>query len=102
MGKTKEGDNKVPLGSYRLGEARPSEKFWRFIPIGYPTIEQRRRGLTGGKVGIHGPHRRARWLGSILRWFDTTHGCIGLAYDEEMDDIIAWLRETKAYSVHIE
>jgi hypothetical protein len=102
VGKEKEGDSKVPVGLYPLGPPRSSKRFWAFIPIGYPTAEQRRQGFSGGNVGIHGPDRSLLWLGSLLRWFDTTHGCIGLAYDEEMDEIVAWLDETKAETVRIE
>jgi len=95
-GKSRAGDGKVPLGVYPLGAPRRSKPFGMFIPIGYPTPEQRRRGYTGGSVGIHGPDRRVRWLGWLVNTFDTTDGCVGLAFDSEMEEISVWLRRTKA------
>lgn len=89
-GKTREGDEKTPLGQHPLGEPTPSRDFHVFIPIGYPTPEQRRAGLTGSAVGIHGPHRRVRWLGPLVNLFDTTDGCVGVATDEEIDRVAAW------------
>lgn len=52
--------------------------------------------MTGGSVGVHGPDRRVRWLGRLVNTFDTTDGCVGLATDREMDEIVAWLQRTKA------
>src|SRR5262245_24399140 len=63
-GKKKQGDNKTPLGTYALGVPRKSVKFGTFIPIGYPTPVQAKQGYSGGDVGIHGPDRNFRWLGS--------------------------------------
>jgi murein L,D-transpeptidase YafK len=101
VGKRREGDGKVPLGRYKLGVPRASEKYGTFIPIGYPTDVQRKKGYTGSAVGIHGPPRAFKWLGAILRWFDTTEGCVGLATDEEIERIAAWIRKTKAQYVEI-
>ena len=42
VGKTRRGDAKVPLGDYALGTPRGSSQFHTFIPVGYPTAEQRR------------------------------------------------------------
>lgn len=92
VGKTRAGDGKVPIGTYPLGRPRPSKKYGTFVPIGFPLPEQRRRGYTGGDVGIHGPDRRVRWLGRLVNTFDTTDGCVGVASDREMDEIAAWLR----------
>src|SRR6516162_9899041 len=57
-GKRTLGDRKTPLGWYALGEPRLSDRFGVFIPISYPTLDQRKRGFTGGEIGIHGPQRR--------------------------------------------
>jgi hypothetical protein len=96
VGKTRTGDKKVPLGSYPLGRPRPSKQYGTFIPIGFPLPEQRRRGYTGGSIGIHGPDRRLRWLGRLVNTYDTTDGCVGLASDQEMDVIAGWVRSTDA------
>jgi len=101
LGKSREGDKKTPLGTYPLDPPRPSPSFGTFIPIGYPTESQRRLGFTGSAVGIHGPHRRMRWAGSLTNLFDTTDGCIGVATDEEMARVAAWVRSRRPVTVVI-
>jgi hypothetical protein len=101
VGKTAEGDRKTPLGIYPLGEPRRSDRYGTFIPIGYPTPDQRRRGFTGGDVGVHGPHRWVRWLGSLVNSFDSSNGCVGLATDEEMATIAAWVRTAHARTIEL-
>ncbi len=54
-GKTKEGDNKTPLGLYAIGTSKPSARFGVFIPLGYPTKEQAAAGLTGQTLGFMDP-----------------------------------------------
>jgi len=101
-GKTKAGDGKTPLGTYRLGVPRPSKKYGIFIPVGYPTTEQRRRGHTGGAIGVHGPLRSVRWLGRAVNWFDTSDGCVGLATDDEMEALADWVRAHGARTITLE
>jgi hypothetical protein len=101
VGKTAEGDGKTPLGTYPLGEPRKSDRYGTFIPIGYPTADQRRRGFTGGDVGVHGPHRWVRWLGSLVNSFDSSNGCVGLATDGEMATIAAWVRSAHAQTIEL-
>ena len=91
-GKTRQGDNKVPLGVYPLGRPRRSSRFWIFIPVGYPTPEQRKRGFTGQDVGVHGPHRMLRWLGPLTNSVSSTAGCVGLGSDEQIEAVAAWVR----------
>ncbi len=92
LAKTREGDGRTPLGTYALGPPRPSARFGTFIPIGYPTPAQRARGFTGRDVGIHGPHRRAAWLGSLSTWMDWTAGCVATGTDEDLAVISAFVR----------
>jgi murein L,D-transpeptidase YafK len=101
VGKTAEGDGKTPLGTYPLGEPRPSQRFGVFIPIGYPTAEQRSKGYTGGDVGVHGPHRWVRWLGSLVNTFDSSDGCVGLATDDEINRLAAWMKQTHVRTIEI-
>jgi len=101
IGKTAEGDGKTPLGAYPLGEPRKSDRYGTFIPIGYPTPDQRRRGFTGGDVGVHGPHRWVRWLGSLVNSFDSSNGCVGLATDGEMAAIASWVRSAHAATIEL-
>jgi murein L,D-transpeptidase YafK len=93
LDKKREGDGRTPIGTYSLGEPRPSSRFGTFIPIGYPTAEQRAQGLTGKDVGIHGPERRAAWLGSLSTWIDWTAGCVATGTDDEIAVVAAFVRE---------
>jgi hypothetical protein len=99
VGKTREGDDKLPIGTYDLGAPRRSDRYGLFIPIGYPTAGERRRGYTGGSVGVHGPDRRVRWLGHLVNTFDTTNGCVGVATDQEMEQVASWIRRTHAATI---
>jgi murein L,D-transpeptidase YafK len=101
VGKTRHGDNKVPTGTYPLGQPRKSTKFWMFIPIGYPTPEQRNMGYTGQGVGVHGPHRYLRWLGPLTNTASSTAGCIGLGKNEQIEEVSAWVTSTKVKTLEI-
>lgn len=98
-GKTREGDGKTPLGTYGLGDPRASAQYGIFVPIHYPTPEQRRAGYTGGAIGVHGPDRRLRWAGALVNLFDTTDGCVGIATDDEMSRIATWVRARKVQTI---
>jgi murein L,D-transpeptidase YafK len=101
VGKKAQGDGKTPLGTYGLGRPRPSKEYGVFIPVEYPTPEQRRRGYTGGAVGVHGPPREARWLGSFVNTFDSSDGCIGVATDDEIRRISTWVAKARARTIEI-
>jgi murein L,D-transpeptidase YafK len=101
VGKTAEGDGKTPLGAYPLGDARKSDRYGTFIPIGYPTPDQQRRGFTGSAVGVHGPHRWVRWLGALVNSFDSSSGCVGLATDAEMESIATWIKVAHARTIEL-
>jgi murein L,D-transpeptidase YafK len=102
VGKRKEGDGKTPVGTYPLGSPRASATYGLFVPIGYPTAEQRKQGYTGGAVGIHGPHRRVEWMpGWMVNAFDTSDGCVGLATDAAMSRVVAWVRKAKVGVVEL-
>ncbi len=90
--KAREGDGRTPIGTYSLGAPRPSSGFGTFIPIGYPTVEQRLRGFTGRDVGIHGPARRATWLRSLSTWTDWTAGCVATGTDDEIALVASFVR----------
>jgi murein L,D-transpeptidase YafK len=101
VGKTKAGDGKTPVGVYSLGQPRASKQYGMFIPIGYPTAEQRKKGMTGGAVGVHGPDRRVKWLGRLVNTFDSSDGCVGLATDADVDRIIKWVRRAKVKTIEL-
>jgi murein L,D-transpeptidase YafK len=102
MGKRQEGDERTPSGRYALGPPRASSSFHRFIPVAYPTKEQRGEGRTGGAVGVHGPESRARRLGPLTTWIDWTAGCIAVGSTSEIDAIAEWTVKTAASSILIE
>jgi len=96
VGKKAAGDLKTPLGDYTLGAPKDSAKFYKFIPISYPSELQKKVGFTGADVGIHGPHRYFAWLGSLTTKLDWTQGCIALGSDKEVDEVASFL---SAFSV---
>jgi hypothetical protein len=100
LGKRREGDKRTPIGRYPLGEPRASY-FGTFVPIGYPTPEERHAGYTGSAVGVHGPGRGVKWLGSLVNLVDATDGCIGVATDEEAARIGAWVSEHRGATILI-
>jgi len=100
-GKTREGDGKTPVGTYALGEPRPSKRYGTFIPIGFPTEEQKKMGYTGSAVGVHGPARAVRWLGSLVNTFDSSDGCVGVARDAEILEIANWVRATSVRTIEL-
>lgn len=95
------GDNKTPIGTYRLGTDRRSQTYKLFIPVGYPTAEQKRKGYTGKAIGIHGPKRKRAWAGALNTWFDWTQGCIAVGRDSEIEEIVAWARKQRPAFVHL-
>jgi hypothetical protein len=101
VGKTREGDRRTPLGRYRLEAPRPSELTGTFVHVGYPTEAQRAAGYTGSAIGIHGPLRDQRYLGAYTNVFDTTAGCVGLATDEEIEELADWISSRGVDEVEI-
>jgi murein L,D-transpeptidase YafK len=102
VGKKKKGDNKTPLGKYALGKPRSSKKFHIFIPIGYPTAEQKQQGYTGSAIGIHGPSQPWRWLGGLNTLFNVTQGCVMVGHNEDIEEISAWASRNRPEFVFIE
>lgn len=103
VGKRKQGDQKTPLGRYRLSPPRASVSgFTWFVPIGYPTAAQKRKGYTGGAIGVHGP---PDWMPQpvVDAAFQTpwTDGCVMVRTTAEMEAIRAWLLEHRPRWVHI-
>jgi murein L,D-transpeptidase YafK len=100
-GKTREGDGKTPIGPYTLGEPRPSNRYGTFIPIGFPTEEQKKMGYTGSAVGVHGPARWVKWMGSLVNTFDSSDGCVGVARDAEIEEIASWVRAASVRTIEL-
>lgn len=102
LDKKREGDGRTPKGAYPLGAPRPSARFHRFVPVGYPTPEQRAQGLTGGDIGIHGPHAAFRPLGSLTTWVDWTEGCIAVGSRSEIEEVAAWVEAARPRAIAVE
>jgi murein L,D-transpeptidase YafK len=102
IGKRLQGDNKTPLGTYALGNPRPSKLYGQFIPVGYPTTDEQARGFSGGEVGIHGPRRSSRWLGRLTVLADWTRGCIALATDRDLGVVARFVLTHRDIRVLIE
>ena len=58
-------------------------------------------GYTGGAVGIHGPARWVKWMGSLVNTFDSSDGCVGVARDAEIDDIASWVRAASVRTIEL-
>ncbi|WP_123528852.1 murein L,D-transpeptidase family protein [Pseudomonas fluorescens] len=102
-GKTKDKDNKTPIGTYPLLKPRDSgEGFHTFIPVDYPTPKQMADGYTGGAIGIHGPHEKFAWAGVATTWFNWTKGCVAVKSNKDIDDIKNWVNTEKVNTVTLE
>jgi murein L,D-transpeptidase YafK len=110
------GDNKTPLGRFRITKILRETTFHRFIGLDYPGIEHaelgHREGLIsqrelqailrahrqakpppqytalGGNIGIHGLGRGDPHLHETVNW---TRGCLALT-DDQVDALLAWVR----------
>jgi len=80
--KLREGDQKTPIGVYRVVSSIPGSKLpdlygWGALPIDYPNEWDRRAGKTGHGIWLHGvlsdTYARAPWA---------SDGCVALANPE--------------------
>lgn len=109
------GDNKTPLGRFRITAVRKSDAFYRFIALDYPGIADAqqafRKGVIsaavrdrildahhrgrlppqdtqlGGQIGIHGLGRGDPAIHETLNW---TRGCVALT-DQQTDELMSWI-----------
>jgi hypothetical protein len=102
VGKSRQGDEKTPIGTYPLGQGRSSTYFHTFIPVGYPTAAQRRAGYTGGTIGIHGPLQIPPGTDLVRPTGDWTFGCIALPTESAVDEVARWLRAKAVTRIIIE
>lgn len=102
IGKTREGDNKTPVGTYSLAAPRLSGGgFGIFIYIGYPTGEQILKGYTGNSVGVHGPPRANVCDGESNVEVDWTWGCVAVSDDKSIAEVAAFVVENKVSKIHL-
>lgn len=110
------GDNKTPLGRFRIIKIHRETNFHRFVGLDYPGIEHAEKGrqegvisqrelqailrahrlgtpppqhtALGGNIGIHGLGRGDPHLHETMNW---TRGCVALT-DEQVDALLSWAR----------
>ena len=110
------GDNKTPLGKFRIGWTNGNTRYHRFLGLTYPDLPAADRALVdgridesqwqairrasvagkvpsqktplGGMIGIHGVGAGDR---SVHRDFNWTNGCIALT-NEEIDELLQWAK----------
>jgi murein L,D-transpeptidase YafK len=85
--KQRQGDNRVPEGTYRIVGRNPASAFHLALKIGYPTLEQAKAARArhvnpGGDIFIHGLPNGGGWLTAVHRRIDWTRGCIAVTNDE--------------------
>jgi len=110
------GDNKTPLGNFRIGWIGKESRYHRFLGLTYPDMEAADRALVdgrieeaqwqeirhavqagktppqqtslGGNIGIHG-------VGSgnleVHREYNWTNGCVALT-NEQIDILVQWAK----------
>ena len=111
----RKGEDKTPLGVYRISWIETHTRFHRFFGLNYPTIPQAYRAWTrsiidertyrrilearrnrrlpaqdtalGGNIGIHGLGGGDPWIHAHLHW---TNGCIALT-NEQIDRLSLWI-----------
>lgn len=115
--KLRQGDDKTPVGSFRITDIRPSSRYGLFIGLDYPNLDYARLALfegrisdaqyrsilraleagrmppastpLGGEIGLHGVGRAdPRVHHAELDW---TSGCIALA-DPQIQRLAALVR----------
>jgi lipoprotein-anchoring transpeptidase ErfK/SrfK len=120
----KQGDDKTPLGEFRLVRIAPKTPYHRFFGLDYPTVGHAERALQagtidqehyaairrafqagdippqatplGGYLGIHGVGEGDPAIHADFNW---THGCISLT-NQQIDDLSNWIHIGMRVVVH--
>ena len=110
------GDNKTPLGKFRVGWMNKKTRYHRFLGLTYPDLPAADRALVdgrideaqwqairraaeagevpsqntplGGMIGIHGIGDGDRGVHRDYNW---TNGCVALT-NEEIDELLRWVK----------
>ena len=110
------GDNKTPLGKFRIGWTNGNTHYHRFLGLTYPDLPAADRALVdgridesqwqairraseagkvppqktplGGMIGIHGIGAGDR---GVHREFNWTNGCVALT-NEEIEELLQWVK----------
>ena len=110
------GDNKTPLGKFKVGWVNKNTRYHRFLGLTYPDLPAADRALVdgrinesqwqairrasaagkvplqntplGGQIGIHGIGTGDREVHWEFNW---TNGCVALT-NEEIDELLQWVK----------
>jgi murein L,D-transpeptidase YafK len=110
------GDNKTPLGKFRIGWKNKKTRYHRFLGLTYPDLPAADRALVdgrinesqwqsirraaeagevpsqgtplGGMIGIHGIGTGDREIHDEFNW---TNGCVALT-NEDIDELLQWVK----------
>jgi murein L,D-transpeptidase YafK len=109
------GDNKTPLGRFRVGWIKTDSRYYRFLGLDYPDLESANRALVdgrinepqwqairiatqagktppqntplGGFIGIHGVGAGDLEVHGMYNW---TNGCVALT-NGQLDRLLQWV-----------
>ena len=112
----RQGDNKTPLGNYRIGWINRESRYYIFLGLTYPDQPSADRGLVderiseaqwqeirraleagkippqktplGGYIGIHGLGQGDMTVHQEYNW---TNGCVALT-NAQIDQLLQWIR----------
>lgn len=110
-----QGDEKTPLGKYHVSRISYDSRFYLFIGLDYPSLEQAERAFKsgiieekqysmiryalshkqeppqqtelGGYIGIHGIGHGDKQIHETINW---TNGCVALT-NAQVDDLETWV-----------
>lgn len=110
------GDDRTPLGTFRISSIRTQTRYHRFFGISFPALDDARRAQAagqiseadlaairrahelgqeppsstplGGNIGIHGVGGGDSRIHEDFNWTD---GCIALS-NEQIDELAQWVR----------
>lgn len=89
--KTRQGDDLVPEGFYRIDARNAHSAYHLALHISYPNAAdlaraRKLRVAPGGDIMIHGLPDHYGWIGAAHRLHDWTRGCIAVT-DDEIEEI---------------
>ena len=111
----RQGDERTPLGNFRIADVRDSQRFVTFIAFDYPTADHIHRACSqhaisrsdcerldaalsvgapapqntalGGHLGIHGTGEGDPVIHASFNW---TRGCVALT-NEQLAELLLWV-----------
>lgn len=121
-----EGDRKTPKGSYRILDVRRSDRFYLFMHLDYPNMDDAKQALQdgritraqyrkilgafiynepppqntplGGAIGIHGIGEETQEKLDIHKVANWTQGCIAMR-NSEIRELAMWVEKGTAVTI---